>query len=134
MFRLAWVLTGRFASFWWSKSRLHFRSSIGEVTLYVPGIVFCWFAPDMPPCCQNLHRQICAVVEGFLDRPGRGLKCTHLYFAMRRFTDDLYVVLDLVLPPDLTQARVNKCLVALVNRKIVTKENSTVGDLFTFPF
>ena len=29
-------------------------------------------------------------------------------------------------PPDLNQARVNKCLIALVNRKIVRKDNSTV--------
>ena len=29
-------------------------------------------------------------------------------------------------PPDLNQARVNKCLIALVNRKIVQKDNSTV--------
>ena len=31
-----------------------------------------------------------------------------------------------VKPPDLNQARVNKCLIALVNRKIVRKDNSTV--------
>ena len=30
-------------------------------------------------------------------------------------------------PPDLNQARVNKCLIALVNRKIVYKDNSTVS-------
>ena len=35
-------------------------------------------------------------------------------------------VLELVKPPDLNQARVNKCLIALVNRKIVQKDNSTV--------
>ena len=34
----------------------------------------------------------------------------------------------MIVPPDLNQARVNKCLIALVNRKIVTKDNSTVGD------
>jgi hypothetical protein len=33
----------------------------------------------------------------------------------------------MIVPPDLNQARVNKCLIALVNRKIVTKDNSTVG-------
>jgi hypothetical protein len=33
---------------------------------------------------------------------------------------------DLIKPPDLTQARVNKCLVALVNRKIVAKDNTSV--------
>lgn len=35
-------------------------------------------------------------------------------------------VLEFVKPPDLNQARVNKCLIALVNRKIVQKDNSTV--------
>lgn len=38
-----------------------------------------------------------------------------------------HAVIELVKPPDLNQARVNKCLIALVNRKIVRKENSTVG-------
>lgn len=33
---------------------------------------------------------------------------------------------DLIKPPDLNQARVNKCLIALVNRKAVQKDNSTV--------
>lgn len=33
---------------------------------------------------------------------------------------------ELVKPPDLNQARVNKCLIALVNRKLVRKDNSTV--------
>jgi DASH complex subunit DAM1 len=33
----------------------------------------------------------------------------------------------MIVPPDLNQARVNKCLIALVNRKIVTKDNSSVG-------
>ena len=43
-------------------------------------------------------------------------------------------VLELVKPPDLNQARVNKCLIALVNRKIVTKENGTVCSPSSFPF
>jgi DASH complex subunit DAM1 len=34
-------------------------------------------------------------------------------------------VLELI-KPDMNQARANKCLIALVNRKIVKKENSTV--------
>src|SRR5260221_11380521 len=34
----------------------------------------------------------------------------------------------MIVLPDLNQARVNKCLIALVNRKIVTKDNSTVGE------
>jgi len=31
-----------------------------------------------------------------------------------------------LLKPDLGQARVNKCLIALVNRKVVQKDNGTV--------
>ena len=42
----------------------------------------------------------------------------------------LWKVTDLIAPPDLNQARVNKCLIALVNRKIVLKENSTVCIIF----
>lgn len=36
------------------------------------------------------------------------------------------IVLEFIKPPDLNQARANKCLIALVNRKIVQKNNSTV--------
>ncbi|KZT66267.1 hypothetical protein DAEQUDRAFT_715303 [Daedalea quercina L-15889] len=61
----------------------------------------------------NLRRHIEQVVEGFLDRPGRGVG-----------------ILELVKPPDLNQARVNKCLIALVNRKIVQKDNSTGAVLY----
>lgn len=35
-------------------------------------------------------------------------------------------VIELIAAPDLTQARVNKCLIALVNRKLVQKDSSTV--------
>ena len=41
-------------------------------------------------------------------------------------------VQDLIKPPDLNQARVNKCLIALVNRKVVLKESSTVCDRHDF--
>ncbi|EPS96154.1 hypothetical protein FOMPIDRAFT_61872 [Fomitopsis schrenkii] len=61
----------------------------------------------------NLRRYIEQIVEGFLDRPGRGVG-----------------ILELVKPPDLNQARVNKCLIALVNRKIVRKDNSTGAVLY----
>ncbi|EKM60058.1 uncharacterized protein PHACADRAFT_87274 [Phanerochaete carnosa HHB-10118-sp] len=57
----------------------------------------------------NLRRHIELVIEGFLDREGRGVALT-----------------ELIKLPDLNQARVNKCLIALVNRKIVRKDNSTV--------
>jgi DASH complex subunit DAM1 len=39
-------------------------------------------------------------------------------------------VIEMIVPPDLNQARVNKCLIALVNRKIVTKDSSTVSVRF----
>jgi len=38
-------------------------------------------------------------------------------------------VLDLVKMPDLNQARVNKCLIALVNRKVVQKDSTSVSSL-----
>ena len=41
----------------------------------------------------------------------------------------LRTVVAFVKPPDLNQARVNKCLIALVQRKIVSKDNSTVSLL-----
>jgi len=53
------------------------------------------------------------VVEALMDSEGRGVK-----------------LLDLVSPPDLNQARVNKCLIALVNRKIVQKDNTTGTVLY----
>ncbi|KAI0083638.1 hypothetical protein BDY19DRAFT_900038 [Irpex rosettiformis] len=61
----------------------------------------------------TLRRNIETVIIGFLDREGRGLP-----------------ILELVKPPDLNQARVNKCLIALVNRKIVRKDNSTGAVLY----
>ncbi|KAG2356606.1 hypothetical protein BDR07DRAFT_1612980 [Suillus spraguei] len=39
-------------------------------------------------------------------------------------------LIEIIRPPDLNQARVNKCLIALVNRKIVQKENSTGTVLY----
>jgi DASH complex subunit DAM1 len=39
-------------------------------------------------------------------------------------------VTDLISPPDLSQARVNKCLIALVNRKVVQKNSSTGTVLY----
>ncbi|KIY65118.1 hypothetical protein CYLTODRAFT_424641 [Cylindrobasidium torrendii FP15055 ss-10] len=39
-------------------------------------------------------------------------------------------ILTLVKPPELPQARVNKCLIVLVNRKVVKKENSTGQVLY----
>ncbi|KAF5376029.1 hypothetical protein D9615_007768 [Tricholomella constricta] len=61
----------------------------------------------------NLRRSMENVIEGLLNSPMRAVKLT-----------------DLITPPDLTQARVNKCLIALVNRKVVRKENSTGTVLY----
>ncbi|KAI0767270.1 hypothetical protein C8Q74DRAFT_1279280 [Fomes fomentarius] len=61
----------------------------------------------------NLRRHIELVLEKFLDRPGDG-----------------FSIVAFVKPPDLNQARVNKCLIALVNRKIVRKDNSTGAVLY----
>jgi len=61
----------------------------------------------------NLRRWLEQVIEGFLDRPGRGVG-----------------IVELLKPPDLNQARVNKCLIALVNRKVVQKDNSTGAVLY----
>jgi hypothetical protein len=60
-----------------------------------------------------------------------GLLFTLLFFFLKKRLYEysltlLWKVTDLIVPPDLNQARVNKCLIALVNRKIVHKENSTV--------
>ncbi|OSD03748.1 hypothetical protein PYCCODRAFT_1434136 [Trametes coccinea BRFM310] len=61
----------------------------------------------------TLRRHMEMVVEKFLDRPEEG-----------------YNIVAFVKPPDLNQARVNKCLIALVNRKIVRKDNSTGSVLY----
>ncbi|KAH9930811.1 DASH complex subunit Dam1-domain-containing protein [Amylocystis lapponica] len=61
----------------------------------------------------NLRRHIEAVIEKFIDKEGRGLG-----------------ILEFVKMPDLNQARANKCLIALVNRKIVRKDNSTGAVLY----
>ncbi|EGO04007.1 hypothetical protein SERLA73DRAFT_175733 [Serpula lacrymans var. lacrymans S7.3] len=61
----------------------------------------------------NLRRNMETVIEGMMDSDGRGVK-----------------LIELIAPPDLNQARVNKCLIALVNRKIVRKDNSTGSVLY----
>ncbi|KAF8064126.1 DASH complex subunit Dam1-domain-containing protein [Lyophyllum atratum] len=61
----------------------------------------------------SLRRSMENVVEGLLSSASRAVKLT-----------------DLITPPDLTQARVNKCLIALVNRKVVRKDNSTGTVLY----
>ncbi|KAG2119209.1 DASH complex subunit Dam1-domain-containing protein [Suillus clintonianus] len=61
----------------------------------------------------GLRRNMESVIEFMMDSDGRGVK-----------------LIELIKPPDLNQARVNKCLIALVNRKIVQKESSTGTVLY----
>ncbi|KAJ7729650.1 hypothetical protein DFH07DRAFT_849618 [Mycena maculata] len=61
----------------------------------------------------NLRRNMEGVIEGLLNAPAQTVKLT-----------------DLISPPDLSQARVNKCLIALVNRKVVQKNSSTGTVLY----
>ncbi|OAX38561.1 hypothetical protein K503DRAFT_800345 [Rhizopogon vinicolor AM-OR11-026] len=61
----------------------------------------------------GLRRSMESVIEFMIDSDGRGVK-----------------LVELVKPPDLNQARVNKCLIALVNRKIVQKDNGTGSVLY----
>ncbi|KAF9568633.1 hypothetical protein CPC08DRAFT_702232 [Agrocybe pediades] len=61
----------------------------------------------------TLRRNMESVIEGVMYHPNQTVKLT-----------------DLISPPDLSQARVNKCLIALVNRKVVLKENSTGTVLY----
>lgn len=77
----------------------------------------------------NLRRNVEQVIEGLLDRQGRGVGRAYFAFLVYFFGSHAEVVLELVKPPDLAQARVNKCLIALVNRKVVRKDNSTVCNL-----
>lgn len=71
-----------------------------------------------------------AVIEGLLNAPNRVVKRKHKNHRFDHKTTDIRTkVPDLIKPPDLNQARVNKCLIALVNRKVVQKENSTVRPL-----
>ncbi len=79
----------------------------------------------------NLRRHIEAVIEKFLDNPGEGFSSMsfHPVCCTRTCSNrTFYAVIAFVKPPDLNQARVNKCLIALVNRKIVRKDNRTVSD------
>ncbi|KAI0299440.1 DASH complex subunit Dam1-domain-containing protein [Multifurca ochricompacta] len=61
----------------------------------------------------TLRRNMEMVIERLMDSDSKGLK-----------------LIEMIVPPDLNQARVNKCLIALVNRKIVTKDNSTGAVLY----
>ncbi|KAF9648466.1 hypothetical protein BDM02DRAFT_3144256 [Thelephora ganbajun] len=57
---------------------------------------------------HTLRTQIEMVIEALMDNPEKA---------------------DLVRPPELNQARVHKCFLALANRKIITKDASVCADL-----
>ncbi|KAF7983423.1 hypothetical protein HWV62_12861 [Athelia sp. TMB] len=63
----------------------------------------------------TLRRNMESVIEFLVDSGGRGVRLP-----------------ELIAPPDLSQARVNKCLIALVNRKIVKKDNTTGTVLYVW--
>lgn len=60
----------------------------------------------------TLRRNVESVIETLMDNP-QGLE-----------------ILSFLKPPELNQARVNKCLLALMNRKIVLKDNSSGRILY----
>ncbi|KAH8113885.1 hypothetical protein DFH11DRAFT_281442 [Phellopilus nigrolimitatus] len=60
----------------------------------------------------NLRRNIEFIIETLMDNPN-GLE-----------------ILKFVKPPDLNQARANKCLLALINRKIVSRDSSSGRILY----
>ncbi|KAH0826720.1 hypothetical protein J3R83DRAFT_5120 [Lanmaoa asiatica] len=64
----------------------------------------------------GLRRNMEMVIEFMIDNNGRGVK-----------------LIELITPPDLNQARVNKCLIALVNRKIVHKDSASVSTIGPLP-
>ena len=72
-----------------------------------------------------------SVIEGLMYSSNQLVKCGLPSFRTpSTIFLTLWKVTDLIVPPELNQARVNKCLIALVNRKIVHKENSTVCIIF----
>ena len=79
---------------------------------------------------QGLRRNMESVIGGLMYSSNQVVKCELLNPFLLNASLTLWKVTDLIVPPDLNQARVNKCLIALVNRKIVLKENSTVCSIF----
>ncbi|TFK48902.1 hypothetical protein OE88DRAFT_1663160 [Heliocybe sulcata] len=61
----------------------------------------------------TLRRHIEMVITPLMEREGQGIRLH-----------------DLIVPPDLNQARVNKCLIVLVHSKIVQKDNTTGQVLY----
>ncbi|TEB34252.1 hypothetical protein FA13DRAFT_1685574 [Coprinellus micaceus] len=63
----------------------------------------------------GLRRNMEMVIDGLMNAPSQTVKLP-----------------DLIKPPDLNQARVNKCLIALVNRKAVKKDSSSGTVLYSW--
>jgi DASH complex subunit DAM1 len=61
----------------------------------------------------SLRRNMEIVIEFMINSDSRGVK-----------------LIELITPPDLNQARVNRCLIALVNRKIVQKDSASGSVLY----
>ncbi|THH06007.1 hypothetical protein EW145_g4384 [Phellinidium pouzarii] len=81
---------------------------------------------------QNLRRNVEYVIELMMDNPN-GLESALQDKEFERVAiDELFylIVLNFVKPPELNQARANKCLLALINRKIVSKDNSSGRILY----
>ncbi|KAI6101674.1 hypothetical protein EDD16DRAFT_1727282 [Pisolithus croceorrhizus] len=63
---------------------------------------------------EGMIDDIESIMEALMDSKGRGVK--HVY--------SLFEIIELIAPPDLNQARVNRCFIVLVNRKLVWKDNT----------
>ncbi|KAI6096438.1 hypothetical protein EDD16DRAFT_1773723 [Pisolithus croceorrhizus] len=69
-------------------------------------------------CPEKLHCSMESIIEALMDNEGRGVKHVCFFFEF----------IGLIAPPDLNQAWVNKCLIALVNRELVRKDNTMVPN------
>ncbi|KAI5993937.1 hypothetical protein EDD15DRAFT_2387956 [Pisolithus albus] len=75
-----------------------------ERLMTIEKLIYCLpleFRGSDPMCSME------SIIEAMMDNEGRGMK-----------------LIELIVPPYLNQARVNKCLIAPVNRKLVQKDNS----------
>ncbi|KAI6127515.1 hypothetical protein EDD17DRAFT_1211709 [Pisolithus thermaeus] len=91
---------------------LFWRSVVTREKILIEKLISC-LPLEFRGSDPNLRRSMESIIEGLMDSEGRGVKLT-----------------GLIAPPDLNQARVNKCLIALVNRKLVRKDNTTGTVLY----
>jgi DASH complex subunit DAM1 len=71
------------------------------------------------------------IIDGIMNARDQTVKCIPVLIKRQTSSNPLlFIVPDLIKPPDLNQARVNKCLIALVNRKVVRKETSSGTALY----